>query len=93
MGISLGPSANIPCKGRNPFGCLLGVYLGQPEEATLRRKASDLIKIILVIGFVWGCLEVLNPNSPSILVGFMGLKSYFLYAPVAFVLPYAIQIT
>src|SRR5262249_51103419 len=31
------------------------------------------------------------PNSPSILVGVMGLKSYFLYAPIAFILPYAIK--
>src|SRR5262249_905294 len=34
---------------------------------------------------------VLNPNSPSILVGLMGLKAYFLYVPIAFILPYAFK--
>jgi hypothetical protein len=32
---------------------------------------------------------VFNPNSPSVLVGLMGLKAYFLYVPIAFILPYA----
>ena len=50
-----------------------------------------LIKIVLILGFVFGCIEVLNPNSPSILVGLVGLKTYFLYAPVAFILPYAFK--
>src|SRR5215813_649808 len=73
---------------------LLPVYLGfmLNNRKTLPAPAgTGLIKIVLVIGFVWGCIEVLNPNSPSILVGVMGLKAYFLYAPIAFILPYAIK--
>jgi hypothetical protein len=75
-------------------GILLAAYLGFILDS--RRKGPEpkgigLIKIILVVGFVWGCIEVLNPSSPSVLVGFNGLKSYFLYAPVAFILPYAIK--
>src|SRR5215831_1153520 len=73
---------------------LLPVYLGfmLDNRRTLPAPAgTGLIKIVLVIGFVWGCIEVLNPNSPSILVGVMGLKAYFLYAPIAFILPYAIK--
>src|ERR1700730_13515930 len=54
-------------------------------------KGLGLIKIVLAIGFVFGCIEVFNPNSPSLLVGLMGVKTYFLYAPVAFILPYAIK--
>jgi hypothetical protein len=74
-------------------GILLAAYLGFILDSRRKRpepKGVGLIKIILVVGFVWGCIEVLNPKSPSILVGLMGLKSYFLYAPVAFILPYAI---
>ena len=73
---------------------LLAVYLGFMLDSRRNLpapKGVGFIKIVLVVGFVWGCLEVLNPNSPSILVGLMGLKSYFLYAPVAFILPYAIK--
>jgi hypothetical protein len=73
---------------------LLAVYFGflsdgQRNQPALR--AAGAIKIVLILSFVWGCLEVLNPNSPSILVGLVGLKTYFLYVPVAFILPYAIK--
>jgi hypothetical protein len=73
---------------------LLAVYLGFMLDS--RRNLSPLkgvrlIKIVLAVSFVFGCIEILNPNSPSILVGLMGLKSYFLYAPVAFILPYAFK--
>jgi len=73
---------------------LLAVYLGFILDSRINQpapKGVGLIKIVLVVNFVWGCIEVLNPNSPSILVGLVGLKTYFLYAPVAFILPYAIK--
>jgi hypothetical protein len=73
---------------------LLAVYLGfmlDNRRILPATAGTGLIKIVLVLGFVWGCIEVLNPNSPSILVGIIGLKSYFLYAPIAFILPYAIK--
>jgi hypothetical protein len=75
-------------------GILLAAYLGFILDSRKKRpepKGVRLIKIILIVGFVWGCIEVFNPNSPSILVGLVGVKSYFLYAPVAFILPYAIK--
>jgi hypothetical protein len=72
---------------------LLGVYLGFILDSRRKLpspKGVGLIKTILGLSFVFGCIEVLNPNSPSILVGLVGVKTYFLYAPVAFILPYAI---
>src|SRR6202048_523528 len=72
---------------------LLGVYLGfilNSRRNLPLPKGVGLIKSVLGLSFVFGCLEVLNPNSPSILVGLVGLKTYFLHAPVAFILPYAI---
>jgi hypothetical protein len=75
-------------------GILLAAYLGFILESRKKLpspRGVDLIKIVLWIAFVLGCIEVLNPNSPSILVGLVGLKTYFLYAPVAFILPYAIK--
>jgi hypothetical protein len=73
---------------------LLAAYLGfilDSRRNLPAAKGISLIKIILVADFVWGCIEVLNPISPSILVGLQGLKAYFLYVPVAFILPYAIN--
>jgi hypothetical protein len=71
---------------------LLAAYLGfilDSRRNLSSLKGVGLIKIVLMVSFVFGCFEVLNPNSPSILVGLMGLKTYFLYAPIAFILPYA----
>src|SRR5204863_9581992 len=56
---------------------LLAVYLGFMLDSGRKisaPKGVSLIKIVLVISFVWGCIEVVNPNSPSILVGLVGLK-------------------
>src|SRR4029079_12790541 len=72
---------------------LLGAYLGFLLERRKGRPLADagLIKIVLVVAFAFGCIEVFNPYSPSVLVGLMGLKTYFLYAPLAFILPYAFK--
>src|SRR5262249_11479958 len=72
---------------------LLAAYLGFILDTQRNPSAQGigLIKTVLVAAFVWGCIEVLNPNSPSLLVGLVGLKAYFLYAPIAFVLPHAIK--
>jgi hypothetical protein len=73
---------------------LLAVYLGfvldgRRHQPALRGVAS--IRIVLLLAFAFGCVGVFNPNSPSVLVGFTGLKTYFLYAPIAFILPYAFK--
>jgi hypothetical protein len=73
---------------------LLAAYLGfvldgRRNQPALRGVAS--IKIVLLLAFAFGCFEVFNPNSPSILVGLTGLKTYFLYVPIAFILPYAFK--
>jgi hypothetical protein len=73
---------------------LLAVYLGfvldaRRNQPVLRDVTS--IKVVLLLAFIFSCFEVLNPNSPSILVGLLGLKAYFLYVPIAFILPYAFK--
>jgi hypothetical protein len=68
------------------LGFILNNQRSQPSPTSL-----GLIKNVLMVCFVFGCIQVLNPNSPSILVGLAGLKTYFLYAPIAFVLPYAFK--
>jgi hypothetical protein len=73
---------------------LLTVYLGfildrRRNQPVLSGVGS--IRIVLLLAFAFGCFEVFNPNSPSILVGLTGLKTYFLYVPIAFILPYAFK--
>jgi hypothetical protein len=73
---------------------LLSVYLGFILDGRRKLpspKGVGFIKNVVGLSFVFGCFEVLNPNSPSILVGLVGVKTYFLYAPIAFILPYAIK--
>ncbi len=40
---------------------------------------------MLSLFFWWAVIRVLNPNSPSYLYGFLGLKIDFFYAPLMFV--------
>src|SRR5262245_66172120 len=54
----------------------IGFLLGGPRNQPALR-GGGLIKITLIISFVFGCIEIFNPNSPSILVGVLGLKTYF----------------
>ncbi|MGA8074685.1 MAG: hypothetical protein WB995_14500 [Candidatus Acidiferrales bacterium] len=41
--------------------------------------------IVLSLFFWWVVIQILNPNSPSYLYGFLGLKIDFFYAPLMFV--------
>jgi hypothetical protein len=71
---------------------LLVAYLGFMlfgRKDAFALRGTESIQLILLLAFVFGCLEMFNPNSPSILVGVLGVKDYFLYVPLAFILPYA----
>src|SRR5262245_1405910 len=73
---------------------LLAVYLGfvldgRRNQPALRGAAS--IRIVILLAFAFGCIEVFNPNSPSTLVGRIGLTKYFLYVPIEFILPSAFK--
>jgi hypothetical protein len=73
---------------------LLAAYLGfvlDARKVQIGLRGVIPIKVVLILSFIFGCIEIFNPNSPSILVGLTGLKTYFLYAPIAFILPYAFQ--
>src|SRR6516162_3939863 len=55
---------------------LLAAYAGfvldnRKNQTALRGGAA--IKIVLILSFVFGLFEILNPNSPSILVGLTGV--------------------
>src|SRR5947209_1823716 len=56
--------------------------------AALRRRQLLTFRppfLICLSLFFWFCLlQILNPNSPTILYGLLGLKTYFLYMPLMF---------
>jgi hypothetical protein len=71
---------------------LLAAYLGfMLDRRKVHVAAGEMtsVKVALVLSFLFGCVEVLNPNNPSVLIWLTGLKTYFLYAPIAFILPHA----
>ncbi len=56
---------------------------------SVRHKRDRLFRppflIPLSLFFWWAVIQMLNPNSPSYLYGFLGLKIDFFYAPLMFV--------
>jgi hypothetical protein len=73
---------------------LLGAYLGfllDSRKHRLRITGTGLIKGVCGLVFVFGCMELFNPNSPSIFMGVIGLKAYFVYVPLGFILPYVFE--
>jgi len=69
---------------------LLGAYLGFLNDPRRPRvRVPSLLTGMLVLSAAVGALQVFNPNLPSPLVGILGFKAYFFYAPVAWVLPAA----
>jgi hypothetical protein len=53
----------------------------------MRREKAFRPPFLVSLGlFFWlAALQVFNPNSPSMLYGFLGMKLYFYYAPLMFV--------
>jgi hypothetical protein len=47
------------------------------------------LNALLTLSFWFFLLEIANPNSPSLLAGIIGFKSYLLYAVLLFIVPYA----
>jgi hypothetical protein len=51
-------------------------------------KVMAGLKTLLIFSLLYFGVQVINPNSPSILLSIIGLKNYLLYVPLAFVVPY-----
>jgi hypothetical protein len=66
---------------------LLLVYISFFRDVRLGRAKSFRPPFLLFLSlFFWlGLLEVFNQNSPSILYGLLGMKTYFYYIPLMFV--------
>lgn len=68
---------------------LIGAYLSyfgsnsKPQILTRNRTILALIGLV----FAWGIFQVFNPSLGSPIIGLLGLKNYFLYIPLMWLLP------
>ncbi|MGJ0513390.1 O-antigen ligase family protein [Methylocystis sp.] len=49
------------------------------------------LKVLLLVSLVYFSLQIANPNSPTPLVGLLGLKAYMLYVALLLMIPYVFQ--
>ncbi len=69
---------------------LIGAYLryfllSQGQNRIFTKTPIALV--LLACMAVWGSLQALNPNLGSIVIGLFGLKNYFLYIPLIWLVP------
>lgn len=62
--------------------CYLSFYTTRDHKRRLLVRPAFFFPFMLLFG--WSLLEVLNPNSPSLWYGLLGLKLYFWYVPLFF---------
>ncbi|MBI2996196.1 MAG: O-antigen ligase family protein [Candidatus Melainabacteria bacterium] len=70
---------------------LIGIYAGYFNEQ-LRTRSLIIFKhpmnIFLLFFFIWGVACSINPRSPSIFIGLLGVVLHFFYIPLIFIIPY-----
>jgi hypothetical protein len=69
---------------------LIGAYAGfalSGEGLRLPPPLRNFAPLAFIYG-IYGALEILNLNSPSLVVGLIGWKSYFLYMPLLWIVPH-----
>ena len=64
------------------------IFLSSRTPPGVHLKVMAPLRVLLLVSLVYFSLELVNPNSPSILVSVLGLKNYLLYVPLAFLVPY-----
>ncbi len=71
---------------------LLAAYAGfwaeRERRALVWTPRQPLLFGVLALAAAFGLLQVFNPELPNMFVGLLGLKSYFLYIPLLFVVPH-----
>ncbi len=73
---------------------LIGAYIGFLRDPERRRYAGPSLPVptlLLAIGALFGLFEILNPESPTLIIGALGWKAYFLYVPMLWVVPAAFR--
>jgi hypothetical protein len=69
---------------------LLGTYAGfLRDHRGFRAPRAAALYTSVALAAVFGLAEIFNPSLPNLLVGLLGWKAYFFYAPLLVVLPAA----
>ena len=63
-------------------------FISSRVTAGMHLKAMAGLSTLLMLSLAYFGIQLLNPNSPSILLSIVGLKNYLLYLPLAFIVPY-----
>ena len=69
---------------------LLGAYLSFFCNSSIPKKRipyRDTIKLLLSLFTVWALVQVFNPALGSPIIGIVGLKNYFIYVPLIWLIP------
>ena len=51
-------------------------------------RATAGLRVLLLCSLVYFSIQLINPNSPSLILSIVGFKNYLLYTPLAFIVPY-----
>jgi hypothetical protein len=70
------------------LGAYLRYYLGSEPKYALKRTS---ITIALFMAIAWCVFQAFNPSLGSPIIGFFGLKAYFFYMPLMWMLPSLFQ--
>lgn len=69
---------------------LIGAYIGfflRPPFKRRTIKLSFTLRVCFLFTFLWSCFMIFAPGVGSPLVGVFGLRNYFVYVPLLWVLP------
>ena len=70
------------------LGAYLRYYLGSEPKYPLKISG---ITIALFMAMGWCTFQVFNPSLGSVIIGFFGLKAYFFYIPLIWMIPALFQ--
>lgn len=68
------------------IGSYIHYFSFLPISRTIIAKQRT-IAILVLLSFAWCLFQVFNPSLGSVLAGVLGLKSYFLYIPLIWMVP------
>ena len=60
-------------------------YFSKRKRIIVERK-KGLINTLITIALLWGIVQAFNTNLGSPIVGFLGLKAYFFYVPLLWII-------
>ena len=73
------------------FGAYFQYYALSPLRKRLPSYKTPFINIFLFLSLGWSLVQVFNPSLGSPIVGIWGLKNYFYYIPLIWMLPQLFQ--